>query len=747
MRTTTLRIHAAPGASRGEGIGPMLPSGSDPPFAGEAPPASSDLLTIVKILSTIAKRPLWAVAGALAGLLTGLLMTAHEPPLYPATASVLIANAATNRLRFNARTLAADSTQLADEAVRIKSDANLNQLIDDLDLLDGRSGTHAGPSVRAALLRRLRASITVTVVPKTNILSIQYAGPDPHFSAHLVNQLVKDFIDRGYQEHFEAALRHAQWPASQLAQLKADVEATQVQMIDVQRRLGNTGFASDYSRQDKTLDALTRNAVEARTAREQAEEQYDRVAAMAPADRDAALDTLPDALPVLSGSAAAPGAPRAYDAAAGQNTGARLRLDLARASLARLALTLGPNHPQRKALEAEVASLEHSFVQTRARRFAGLRARLLLAQKNAQASDAELTGALARAYGEGGDTLLYRKLLREFTFTRRLYVELYTRLRTSLVNAGLGSSQIQVLDAAQVTIYPLPAHRGLVVLGWTSAGLLLGCIIALARENFLPGLRTIDEVEAVTDLPSLAALPRLALSSGGDLDRLSTARRNLTAIEQPSAPFTEGLRLLRLNLDLSGPGEQPRYILFTSSTPSEGKTTVAGNYAVVLAERGERVLLIDADMHRPNLHHRFGLSGRQGLSTVLSNHCTWREAVQPIPEVPGLDLLVAGPVPPSPAALLAGPAILSLLRQAGRVYTHIVLDSPPVMAVNDGIMLSQLVDAVVFVVRHGKIDKRIIRLGRERLSRSGAPLAGIVLNGLALPEEIHAKETHAEPAA
>ena len=222
-------------------------------------------------------------------------------------------------------------------------------------------------------------------------------------------------------------------------------------------------------------------------------------------------------------------------------------------------------------------------------------------------------------------------------------------------------------------------------------------------------------------------------------DRLSTARRNLTAIEQPSAPFTEALRLLRLNLELSGPGEQPRYILFTSSTPSEGKTTVAGNYAVVLAERGERVLLIDADMHRPNLHHRFGLSGRQGLSTVLSHRCAWREAVQAVSEVPGLDLLVAGPVPPSPAALIAGPEMLSLLRQAGRVYTHIVLDSPPVMAVNDGIMLSQLVDAVVFVIRHGKIDKRIIRLGRERLSRSGAPLAGIVLNGLVVTEEARAK--------
>ena len=731
MSTTTLRRHAAPGLSRGEGIVPPPPSG-----------IIEDLLVLRDIVRTLRKRPLWILAGLLLGLLVGLLVAAKEPTLYRATARVLIANSKANRLRFNARTLAAGSTQLADEAVRIKSDPNLNQLIDDLDLMNGRAGTLAGPAVRAALLRRLRSSIAVTIVPDTSILSITFVGPDSRFSARLVNQLVKDYIDHSFQEHFDTAQRRAQWPASQLAQLKAEVQATQVQMNAVQQRLGNTGFASEYNRQDTRLDALTRNAVEARTLRDQAREQYDRLLAMAPADRDAALDTLPDPQSPAAGRSprlAVRPTPQTDDAATLQNADARVQLELARASLAQLSQTLGPNNPQRKSLEAEVGSLETFFAQTRARRLADLRARLLLAQRNAQASDAGLSDALARAYGEGGDTLLYRKLLREFTFTRALYVDLYTRLRTALINAGLGSSQIQVLDTAQVTTRPLPSYAWAIVLGCTTAGLLLGCIVALARENFRRGLRSIDEVEAVTDLPSLAALPRVTVSGGKHLERLSTARRNLTAIEQPSAPFTEALRLLRLNLDLSGPGAQPRYILFTSSTPSEGKTTVAGNYAVVLAERGERVLLIDADMHRPNLHHRFGLSGQRGLSTVLSNHCTWRDAVQPVPEVAGLDLLVAGPVPPSPAALIAGPQMLSLLRQAGRVYTHIVLDSPPVMAVNDGIMLSQLVDAVVFVIRHGKIDKRIVRLGRERLSRSGAPLAGIVLNGLVLTEEAHQK--------
>ena len=669
---------------------------------------------------TLRKRPRWVVAGVLLGFLTGLTLARQQPVLYQATARILISGTASSRLRFNSRLRSSSApVQVADQAVRIKDDAVLNQLIDDLDLLNDSHGSHsaqAAPTARASLLRQLRATIFVRIVPNTRVVSITFTGADPRFTAQLVNKLVDDFSQRVYQEHFESAERATQYPAAQLQQIKAEVQATQAQMIQVQRRLGNTGFSSEYSRQDRGLDDLTREAVEARTRRNQLENQLNTLLALPSLARDAALEALPE--------------PEGASAPRNDNRAdLHLRLGEAQAALAAASATLGPNNPQRQALQAEVDSLGRSTTASLDRRLDTLRAASLLARRDAQAADAALAASLGQAYGEGGDTLLYRKLLREFTFTRALYVNLYTRLRTATINAGLSSVQVQLVDAAQVPGSPLPSQSWLLLAEGTLIGLILGCTVSLASENFRPGLRTPDEVEAVTDLPSLATLPHLKLASGLKFESMSTARRNLTAIDHPSSPFAEALRILRLNLDLSGVGAEPRYILFTSSTPSEGKTTIAGNYAVMLAERGERVLLIDADMHRPNLHHRFGLSGRRGLANALSGQCSWQQAVQSIPEVPNLDLLVAGPVPPSPAALLSSPALLSLLRQAGRAYTHIVLDSPPVMAVNDGIMLSQFVDAVVFVVRSGKIDKHVVRLGRERLSRSGAPLAGIVFNG------------------
>ena len=213
---------------------------------------------------------------------------------------------------------------------------------------------------------------------------------------------------------------------------------------------------------------------------------------------------------------------------------------------------------------------------------------------------------------------------------------------------------------------------------------------------------------------------------------MSTVERNINVLTQPKSQFTEAFRSLRTALLLSTAGHEPRYILFTSATPSEGKTTAATNLAVILAQRGTRVLLIDADLRRPNVHHRFGLNGKLGLSTVLSGQTTLEDSVQGVPEVPGLEILASGPVPPFPTEMLSSATMIELLRYAGTLYTHIVLDSPPILSVTDGVLLSRQVDAVVLVVRHGKSSKHVVRRARDLLARSRAPLAGIVLNAVDL---------------
>jgi succinoglycan biosynthesis transport protein ExoP len=257
-------------------------------------------------------------------------------------------------------------------------------------------------------------------------------------------------------------------------------------------------------------------------------------------------------------------------------------------------------------------------------------------------------------------------------------------------------------------------------------------IVAFLLESLGTGRRSIAEIEAVTQLPSLAIVPRTARSSAEQNERHTTAQRNIAVLTSPQSQFEESLRSLHTSLLLSATGKPPKYILFTSSTASEGKTTIASNMACVLAQGDTRVLLIDSDLRRPNVHPSFGLSGRIGLSTVLTGGTTFEQSLQHPPEAPNLDILASGPVPPFPAELLSSEAMQRLLQQAAELYDYVVIDSPPILSVTDGVILARNADAVALVVRQGKSSKHVVRRARDLLIRAGAPITGIVLNAVDL---------------
>jgi polysaccharide biosynthesis transport protein len=263
-------------------------------------------------------------------------------------------------------------------------------------------------------------------------------------------------------------------------------------------------------------------------------------------------------------------------------------------------------------------------------------------------------------------------------------------------------------------------------------GNLIGIIVAFLLESLDPGLRSIAEIEASTQLPSLAIVPRSEHSGADQSERYTTAQRNIAVLTSPKSQFAESLRSLHTSLLLSTTGKPPKYILFTSSAPSEGKTTIASNLACVLAQGDTRVLLIDGDLRRPNVHPRLGLSGRVGLSTLLTGATTFEQSLQHPPEAPNLDILTSGPVPPFPAELLSSEAMQRLLEQADELYDYVVIDSPPILSVIDGVILARSADAVALVVHHGKSSKHTVRRARDLLLRAGVPITGIVLNAVDL---------------
>ncbi len=356
-----------------------------------------------------------------------------------------------------------------------------------------------------------------------------------------------------------------------------------------------------------------------------------------------------------------------------------------------------------------------------------------LASSNEAQTNAALDQQKADAYKLRDQLVDYTIRQREFEASRTLYEGLQQKLKTAGIEAGLESTEIDVIDPAEVPLSPVMQSESTIIMTYVMVGLVGGLGLAFLLESLDTGLRSISEIESVTDLPSLAIIPRAKRAAAEQLATMTTVERNINVLTQPKSQFTEAFRSLRTALLLSSTtGKEPKYLLCTSATPSEGKTTVSSNLAVILAQRGTKVLLVDADLRRPNIHHRFGLNGKLGLSTVLSGQTTLEDSVQPVKEVPGLDILASGPVPPFPTEMLSSHTMTDLLKLAGEHYDYVLLDSPPILSVTDGVLLSRQVDAVILVVRHGKSSKHVVRRGRDLLVRSGAPMAGIVLNAVDL---------------
>lgn len=212
--------------------------------------------------------------------------------------------------------------------------------------------------------------------------------------------------------------------------------------------------------------------------------------------------------------------------------------------------------------------------------------------------------------------------------------------------------------------------------------------------------------------------------------------RNLVTLTAPHSMVSEQFRTLRTNIEFSSPDKEIRSISITSASPSEGKSTTAANLAIVFAQAGKKVLLIDADMRKPTMHYTFGTSNHRGLSTVLTRQERLETSINTT-RIPGLDLLTCGPVPPNPAELLASKAMDGLLLEFKKKYDIVIVDSPPILSVTDGQILANKCDGSILVLNSGKTDKEMALKAKGKIIDSNTTLIGVVLNNLAMPNNAY----------
>jgi capsular exopolysaccharide synthesis family protein len=695
-------------------------------FEPQRPGMVSDVgdTSLSEAVATLRKRLWILILAVVLGLCYGAYTAMTQPRLYRASSIIQVHSGASNQFRLDASYEGDDSqTKMNTEVLILESDTLLTNVARDLDLANNRDfnggtapKTHQSltdPIVHDSIVGALKGGLDVAVIPRTEMMTVSFSSLSPKLSADIVNKVVEDYIQRAYNAPYARTKAISDWLEQQLDELKLQVARYQQQMMDLQRKLGSLGYDSSHNTLESSLEALVAAEGSAKIARIDAESRYRMIAGMDPGTIEGSIETTPGTMP-------------------GELNALRAQLATAKANYQQMMASLGPNHPEAKAVQNQINELTKEINTEQNRLELQAKETYLAALATEQKTEQELDARKKEAYSQGNDMVQETVVQREYDQDRGLYEALQQRLETAKLESGLDATEVDQVDKALPPISPTLRSPATIIGTTTLFFLLGGIVIAFILESLDTGLHSIQEIEAVMNMPSLAVIPKSKRSSPEQTAAMSTAQRNVNVLTQPKSQFTEAFRSLRTSLLLATAGKPPRFILFTSATPSEGKTTAATNLACILAQGEARVLLLDADLRRPNVHHRFGLTGKLGLTTVLAGTSSFEEAVQSVPELPNLDILPSGPVPPFPTEMLSSESMTVLLQKITGLYTHVVIDSPPILSVTDAAILGRVADAVVLVIRHGNSSKNVLARARDLLVRSGAPLAGLVLNAVDL---------------
>lgn len=570
------------------------------------------------------------------------------------------------------------------------------------------------------LLRTFESNLQVARVGHTPLVEIRFASPNPQYSARFVNGLVQAYIEQNFNVRYRSSQQVSAFLPRELADLKVKVEESQANLAAFQKKVGILGTDNKQNIVMEKLDDINRELTVAQGDRMQKEAVY-----------RAALSGDPELLPGVADSQVIKD----------------LKDEQAKVanSYAQATSQMGPAHPQVQQLKSELDQVDAALkaeYQTIAERNG--KSYFIAKHREDMLRDA-LNQQIQAANNMNESSIQYGILKHEADSNQALYDGLSQRLKEADVSAGLESGNVRVVDPAQVPTSPSSPN---IPLNFALA-LFMGCVggssLAFVRERLDSRLRTPTEVESFSSLPMIGTVPRIPIAAASQRSLLSKGKSAVTEADtliiqdQPRAELLESYRALRSSLLMSSSGVPPQVIMVTSALPSEGKTTTSINCAVVLAQAGARVLLVDADLRAPRIHKVLGLSSRCGLSTLLneSSGDGDRDAIVQFAQVPNLFVLPAGPRSEEPARLLDAKIMKEKIETWRKLFTHIIIDTPPVLACSDSVVLSTEVDSVLLTTLAGYTLKGALLRARDLLLNVNANIVGVVVNGLELGSPEH----------
>lgn len=362
-----------------------------------------------------------------------------------------------------------------------------------------------------------------------------------------------------------------------------------------------------------------------------------------------------------------------------------------------------------------------SRISELSRRYGPKHPKMIAARSELNATEQALERSKQKIQGIGKKEVMLRELKREAAINRQLYDAFLNRIKETNEAMELKSANARVVDPAIAPIKPVKPKKVLIVVLVFVGALFLGMMLAFLREALDKTFKGAADVEEKLGLPMLGMLP---LIKGRKKDNFDAA---FAMLDKDASAFAESIRTIRTGIILSGLDNPHKILLTTSSVPGEGKSTTSINLAIALGQM-EKVLLIDADMRRPSVAKSFGFDSKgPGLSDLVAGTAEPSTCIHRVKEA-GIDVMTAGIIPPNPLELLSSERFGRILEALEKKYDRIVVDSAPVQAVSDSLVLAQYAKAVIYVIKADATSDHIVRSGVARLQHYNAPIAGVVVN-------------------